>query len=56
MQLLTPEQKAKELQTTIRTLAEWRKLGIGPVYKQYGRHVRYYPETMPYQKDITGAA
>lgn len=40
--LLTPEVAADYLQVTVKTLANWRYLGIGPKYRKVGqRCVRY---------------
>ncbi len=43
--LLTATEKAHELGVSLETLRQWRKAGIGPVHVQYGRTVRYWPET-----------
>jgi hypothetical protein len=45
--LLTPGEVAAELAVTTRTLARWRTLGIGPVWRRVGpRLVRYEPESV----------
>ena len=43
--LLTITEKTRELGVSMETLRQWRKAGIGPVHVQYGRTVRYWPET-----------
>ena len=41
---LTEKQMADELGCTERTLARWRKLGIGPPYTKRGRFIDYSVE------------
>ena len=42
--LITPEQAAKRLNVSIRTLAKWRSLGFPSIpYTKIGRCVRYNP-------------
>lgn len=47
LQLLTPPQKAKELQVSESTLARWRRKGTGPEFVRLGSGpralVRYLP-------------
>lgn len=41
MALATPAEVAKHLGVPLRTLSQWRYLGVGPAYVKVGRHVRY---------------
>ncbi|MEP3297731.1 MAG: hypothetical protein ABJO27_14870 [Pseudoruegeria sp.] len=47
MRMLTTLEKAKELNVSERALKDWRKRGVGPEFKQFGRAVRYYPDGGP---------
>lgn len=40
-EVLSPEQAAKYLGVSVRTLQGWRTKGIGPRFGQAGRTVRY---------------
>ncbi len=51
MRMLTTEEKAEEINVTVRALVDWRSKGTGPKYKKFGKLVRYYPETLPDQTD-----
>jgi len=45
--LLTPEQAAKYLGITTRTLANWRSIGFPRIaYIKVGRCVRYHPDEL----------
>ncbi|MFC0527828.1 helix-turn-helix domain-containing protein [Phytohabitans kaempferiae] len=39
--LATPAEVAEHLQKPVRTLEQWRYLGIGPSFIRVGRDVRY---------------
>lgn len=39
--LATPDEVAAYLRKPVRTLTQWRYLGIGPAYHRTGRDVRY---------------
>jgi len=39
--LATPREVSVYLQKPVKTLAQWRYLGIGPAYTRQGRDVRY---------------
>lgn len=45
LELLTPEEKAKELKISTETLRRWRRQGKGPEYKRISRQcIRYLRE------------
>lgn len=41
--LITPPELAAFLGLPVRTLGQWRYIGVGPVWVNVGRHVRYEP-------------
>jgi predicted site-specific integrase-resolvase len=41
--LLTPEDVAKSLGVTVKTLANWRSAGLGPASLKVGKYARYEP-------------
>jgi predicted site-specific integrase-resolvase len=42
-ELWTPEEAARVLKVSVRTLAWWRQKGTGPPYLKAGRFIRYRP-------------
>ncbi|MEU5878124.1 helix-turn-helix domain-containing protein [Spirillospora sp. NPDC047279] len=40
----TPQEVARFLGVPVRTLYQWRYLGVGPKAAKVGRHLRYLPD------------